>query len=869
MRHRQPRFGAITGAIVLAMLAMAGTPAAAQSGRGAEKNDSPDQANVGDIVVTARTSVETPREQIKRSATGIVDSTTAADIAKTTDTTLAEALERVVGVSSDAFYGTTDAGYVTLRGFDSRYNSMEIDGNPIWFSSQNNRGAQINMFPAAIVKETNVYKTVTPDQDANSIGGHIALRTLRAFDGGSAPYLTLGGRAGVYDQKSSVNDKPSGSLYGAGKFTFGSDNQFGVVLGANYQRYAGSDVYGGVDTYTQLNGQDQVGGNLHFDSAYDRYTRNTALYAKIEAQATDRLYAFLSGNYFDETKQLYLQRANAFIASGGTRTITPTGDGTADFTGGEGQIREYDYDIKRRAKVVGAGVDYRVVDKGVLVLRANYTDFYNDILTRNLGDGIRLSNLNGSYDINGDVPDVTPSDPARYENPANWIFRNTASTSGSASYNRDQILQDKVTSLRGDFNYNTHASARGFGASAGASWTRLDRSFDQDQRFYSLPASYGTLTLAQVAPAGTTMANNAALRMNWDRFWDILQTNGTVRTDLAPTTDYRLVEDVAAGHAEVTFAGSNFRLLAGVRYEHSDETTDTANLVRGVATPTHRTFSYGNWLPNAQASFDVTPRLRIRAAFTKTLGRPDFADFAPGLTTTFDTNGVQINNGTNPKLEPRISTNYDASIEYYLDDGILSLAVFRKDIAGETFSERTEIRDGSGVLLSIDTIPLNTGSAKVTGLELTAAKRRFGFLPAPFDRLGANANFTLLDGTWDVVFTDGTTRAVGGLRNQPKWLANLQLNYDAGPVDLNVNYRMRGRSFTGTFGTTEIGDRWIDGYDALDVKLSIKLIRQVSVSLEARNLTDSYIRQTTGANDSVYNSVGAGRSYFAGIRFRY
>ncbi|WP_213979100.1 TonB-dependent receptor [Sphingomonas sp. dw_22] len=854
-------------ASILALADLGTAAAHAQTARTSEQ--AADQTNVGEIVVTARRSIETPPEQIKRTATGVVDSTTATEIEKTTDTTLAEALERVVGVSSDAFYGTSDAGYVSIRGFDSRYNSMEIDGNPIWFSSQNNRGAQINMFPAAIVKETSVYKTVTPDQDANSIGGHIALRTLRAFDGGSKPYFTVGGRIGFYDQESKVHDTPSGSIYGAGKFTFGPEGRLGVVIGGNYQRYAGSDIYGGVDTYTQASGHDQVGGNLYFDSAYDRYTENTALYAKVELQATDSLYAFVSGNYFDETKELYLQREDAYIASGGARTITQTGPGTADFAGGEGQIREYDYNMQRRAKVVGAGLDYRMLDKGVLVLRANYTDFYNDVLTRNLGDGIRLSGLNGSYDLNGDVPDVTPADAARYDNTANWVFRNTAASSGSASYNRDQILEDKVTSVRGDFNWNNHATARGLGAAAGASWTRLDRGFDQTQRFYSLPASYGTLTLAQIAPAGATMADNDAIKMDWNSFWDILHANGTVRTDLAPTTDYALIEDVAAAHAELTFAGAGFHLLAGMRYEHTDDTTHTANLVSNVVTPVRRDFSYGNWLPNVQATFDATRRLKLRAAFTKTLGRPDFADFAPGLTTTFDSNGVQVNNGTNPHLRPRISTNYDASVEYYLDDGVLSIALFHKDIAGETFSERTENRDASGQLTSIDTIPLNTGSARVTGVEVTAAKRRFGFLPAPFDRLGLSANFTWLDGTWNVVFTDGTTRAVDGLRNQPKWLANLQASYDAGPFDLNVNYRMRGRSFTGTFGTTSVGDRWIDGYDALDVKLSIKLLGQLSASIEARNLTDSYIRQTTGTEDSVYNSVGAGRSYFAGLRFRY
>lgn len=253
-----------------------------------EASRASESVNVGDVVVTARRSIDTSAVDIKRTAAVTVDAVTASDIERTTDTTLPEALERVVGVSADAFYGTSDAGYASIRGFDSRYNSMEIDGNPIWFSSQNNRGAQINMFPAGIVKETSVYKTVSPDQDHNAIGGHIALRTLRAFDGGAKPYLTLGGRLGRYDQDSRVNDGPSGSVYAAGKTTFGRDKQFGVVAGVNYQRYANADVYSGVDSYTQVNGQDQANGNIYTNSHYDKLTRNLSLFGKLEVQATDK-----------------------------------------------------------------------------------------------------------------------------------------------------------------------------------------------------------------------------------------------------------------------------------------------------------------------------------------------------------------------------------------------------------------------------------------------------------------------------------------------------------------------------------------------------------------------------------------------------
>jgi len=857
--------------ISLMALIVAAQPAFAQKAPPADR--AADSAPEEEILVTARKSVETPVERIKEQSSAIVDSITAEEIEKTGDITLPEALDRVVGVSSDGFFSSSDAGYVSLRGFSSIYNSIDVDGNPIFFTSQNNRGAQIGMFPSAIVKETSVYKTVTPDIDPNSIGGHISLRTLRAFDGGNQTYLKAGGRLGFPEQGSRVQDGVSYQVYGAGKFTFGADRQFGLVFGFNRQRTADADDLGSVSGYSQLTGpdgkpHDVINGNVFADSAVDKETRNTAIFAKLETRIEDKLYAFISGNLFDETKNYYIQRAGPFIAPTGGRTVTQTGPGLATFTNGQGQVREFDYIIDRKAKVVGAGLDYRVADRATIVLRGNYTDYSNDTFTRNLGAGFRLNGINGSYDITGDTPIIRPNDTAAYNNPANWAFSNTANTSTSAAYLRYQPLRDNVYTLGATLNFNNQANAEGFGASAGVNWVRLDRSFDQRQDFYALRPGV-TVNLAQVSPAGATMLGNAAARQDYDSFWDFMLANGVARRDDAPTTDYRLREDALGAHAVAYYAIGGLKLLAGLRYEHTSDVTDTGQFVAGVLRPLHRSKQFGNWLPNVQASYDVSERLKLRGAFTKTIGRADFQDFAPGITTTFDANGVTQINGSNADIGPRVSTNYDASLEYYLDDGVLAVAVFQKDLDNEIFRQRTEIRDAGGVLTEIRTVPLNNGSARLRGIELTASKRKLSFLPAPLDRFGVDANFTYLDGQWDVVFTDGSTRSVNGLRSQPKWLASLRVSYDAGPLDLNVNYRAKGRTFTGTFGVTQAEDIYVRSYGTLDLQANLAITKQVRLKVDARNVTRSYQVQTTGIEDSIFNALGAGRSYWVGLHFKY
>lgn len=826
----------------------------------AQSTDPNSGATIDALVVSGNRQVDTPSDTIKRRAPGVVDSITARDIARLPDTTLAEALDRVVGVSSDKFTQTSEAGSTTVRGFDARYNSMDIDGNPIWFTSQNNRGAQLAIFPASIVNQVNVFKTVTPDQDANAVGGHISLRTLRAFDGGSKPYLSLGARVGAYDQDGSGGQGgPSYRIYGAGKTTFGAEGKFGAVLGFDSQRTRNFDRYVAVDGYSQVSGSDQVNGGV-YQGKYDKDIRRNAVYGKLEARANDRLYAFLSANVFDEHTKQYLQRSGVYIYQTSGRT-TDYSNGKANFNKAVGQTKEYDYDIKRQATVLGGGVDYQLGARGVLALRGNYTDYDYDVDLR-YPETFQMSGLSGSYDVSGDRPSASVSTPG-FGDPANWVYRNT-----SASYQQFQRLSDKVYALRADYDFNSGHSARGLGFKAGAAWTRLDRDYDQAQDNYKLPTGM-TLRLSQVAPAGSSIADNSAMENDWNAFWAAMRSNGVLTRDDQATADYRLTEDVASGYASMSFTGDRYRLLTGLRYEHTRFENDTADIINGVTKTATRHRGYDNWLPNAQASFDVTDKLRLRAAFTKTLARADFSDFAMGRTTTLDSLGNPVIKGTNPNLNPRQSTNYDLAAEYYFQDGFASIGVFRKDLHEETFTQRTQQFDAAGVAILTEEVPLNTGAARVKGLEVSLVKRRFESLPGLLKGLGFNANYTYLDGRWDVVFTDGARRGVDGLRNQPRWLANVMVSYDAGPLDLNLAWRLRGRTFTGAFGTSAEKDVWIDRYEQLDLQANFVVRHGLRLFAEARNLTNQDWRQTTGATDVAAQAVNPGRSYFAGVKYRY
>ncbi|KQM76170.1 hypothetical protein ASE70_10270 [Sphingomonas sp. Leaf22] len=853
--------GAALGALGVALAIPAGA-GAQEMPPTAEQTPTPPEGE--EIVVTGFRTINKPLGAIKQDADQVVDALTQAQIERLPDRSLAEVLERLPGVSADRGFSSSNARTVTVRGFDARYNSMEVDGNLVWNSSRNNRGTQLDVFPAAVVNQVNVFKTVLPDQDANSIGAHIELRTLRAFDGGTQTYSKVRAAYGLYEQDGyPASGGPSFRTDGVTKFTFGPGRNWGVVLGGEYQQHRFFDRYNEVTAYSQIRGIDVPNGDI-FHGRFPSRQERTALYGKIETRAEDRYYGFLSASYFNDRLAQSFNRSGTFLTA--TRVTGATRDAGA-FTNGVGETYFERYRLDRETILIGSGLDYRIAPAASLALRGAYTRYNHDEdLFRS--ERFQLSGLGGSYTLDPDMPGVALSSTslAMASNPANWVQR-----TGRAAFDQQLPHRDNVYNASAELNWNGQASARGLGLIGGLGWRRLDRRFDQTTLNYTLAGGRVYRLSDVLDPAAGPQVPNGTdpVFVNRDAYIAFITANGAFSRDDAPTTDYTLEEDVLAGHLSGVWTMPGLRVLAGVRVERTDVDNGTGVVTSGVTLPQVRRRRYDQILPNIQVAISPTATFKVRLAYTETIARPDFADFANGVTTSFNAAGVRIVSGANPQIDPREAKNYDGSIEWYFAGGFVSLGLFRKDLAKETFRQVRNTFDANGVLSQIDTIPLNTGSAQLHGLEASIVKDRFDMLPGPLAHFGFNGNYTLLDGEWNVVFTDGSKRTVDGLRNQPKWLANLMLTYHPGPVGLNLAWRLRGRTFTGAFGATPAQDVWIDRYQRLDAQATVTVLPTLTLFAEARNLTKSYwIEQTGLSAGATTTATTQGRSFWMGAAFK-
>lgn len=164
---------ALAGAITL--------PAAAQEAPTDSTDENPD-----DIVVTGiRANLESAQNR-KRNADTVVDSITAEDIGSFPDKSVAEALQRVPGITVVRFAGTDDTSHfsaepsgVIVRGLSqvrSEFNGRDT------FSANSSRGLSWQDISPELLGGIDTYKNQTADMIEGGIAGTVNLRTRVPFD---------------------------------------------------------------------------------------------------------------------------------------------------------------------------------------------------------------------------------------------------------------------------------------------------------------------------------------------------------------------------------------------------------------------------------------------------------------------------------------------------------------------------------------------------------------------------------------------------------------------------------------------------------------------------------------------------------------
>ena len=116
----------------------------------------------------------------QRYADNMISAINADAIGQLPDSNAAEALQRIPGISIERDQG--EGRFVRVRGISPDLNSVSVNGVQIPTPESGSRAVALDVVPADLLSSLVVTKTLTPDMDANSIGGSIDVKSLSAFE---------------------------------------------------------------------------------------------------------------------------------------------------------------------------------------------------------------------------------------------------------------------------------------------------------------------------------------------------------------------------------------------------------------------------------------------------------------------------------------------------------------------------------------------------------------------------------------------------------------------------------------------------------------------------------------------------------------
>lgn len=334
------------------------------------------------------------------------------------------------------------------------------------------------------------------------------------------------------------------------------------------------------------------------------------------------------------------------------------------------------------------------------------------------------------------------------------------------------------------------------------------------------------------------------------------------------------------------------RGTVGTRYERTENkivslnckncTTALSNLAgpinHSLATRTNKQ-SYDYWLPSAILVADLRENLVFRAAAYRTYVRPQPRDNVP---TTFVQVPVDVNPPTDPvytvtlgatDIKPYTANSYDLSLEWYnRPGGLISVAAYRKDIKGYIgpITDQSVLCPASGKIDGLDvdlgtlTIDNSGGAPKclssnsfigsggvlkraevrisgktnqspmqVTGFEFNI-QQNLDFLPGFWRNFGGafNYSYTKIDGR-DTAGNKITLPSVS------KNNINVIGYYEADKFGVRLVYNWRDK-YDLAAGNSFVGDaRTVKARSQLDASASYQVTKDVTVSVDAFNLTDA------------------------------
>lgn len=687
-----------------------------------------DPALIGEIVVT--TSYEGTSEAgaraAERNSAVVLNAVSAESIEASPDITVANVIQRVSGLTVER-NANGDGQYAIVRGMNQRYNYTLVNGIKIPSPDNENRYVPLDIFPAELLDQLAVSKSLTPSMEGDAIGGVVDLRmkdapkkkmlTASFSSGFNTLYLTrpydqfntsavdfqspmqrvpTGERvAGIdmfsteninFEQRQlSPNPFASGVLRpnALGSIAYGDrfmDGKFGVVLAASYQ-----NTFRGADRIEFGVSDNEFGSPLPTVSRYQerRYS------VEQERAGVHSMMDYQINN----NNKLRFYNAIVHLENNETRVIWE--DGLRDAN------REKTLENNWRGQVNRQRI-YNSTLQGEHIMNDEFTFDWSlvySLATQDMPDNSQLITVS-NYD--------TPERELRWLVHENIIriWENNSDQDYAGYYN----LTYTPSHLK---RYNLELKTGGL--------LRIKRR----ENFFDLYSFRPNPGVQEYRPYETDFA---------DLTWRITGGAGTPSHVL----NYQSYEDVFAQYGQFMFQVKKTQFIGGVRAEHTNQGYITANdnIPDGAQ-------EYWSILPSLHIKYMPTGKTNIRSSYFRSISRPSFLEIIPYRRP--GTEEIRPEGG-NPNLVPVDAHNFDHRFEYFptSTDQIL-IGGFYKIINNpieQAILAPTDPNFPQFLPPATTIIPVNLETAINRGIEFDYMKTfEYGF----FKNFGIRANYTFTD----------------------------------------------------------------------------------------------------------------------------
>jgi TonB-dependent receptor len=763
------------------------------------------------------------------------------------DANIGDALKRIPGINVQ--YDQGEARFGNIRGTAPQYNSVMINGERIPSAEAEDRTVQLDLVPADMIQSIEVNKAVTPDMDADAIGGSVNLVTR------SAPYdrrisATLGSGYNILAEKPIYN----------GAFILGDrllNNKLGVIASLSYHNHQlGSDNFEAEWDYMDDNNQDGSAFTEEIQIRQYYLQRIRQSYSlSLDYKLNENNTIFTNGIYNHRNDWENRMRTVYKDIELDEDNNTWMGVMEKETKGGNRDIKNARLEDQRMMNFTLGG------DHQLGRVSADWTASYSKASEERPNERYivyEVEDLNFATDFsNGNAPRITGVLPG-------------SSSDFSSDYEFAEITEEFQLTEDIDRNFKLNFSI-----------PLLENEFKNSVKFgvrYKGKEKMRDNRLFEYSPVDEDGFNATTLNNLEDFSKDNFlvgdyETGNQVSPEYLGALDLissslfeqeRIVEEEAGNFnaTENIFGGylmlsqnigSKLFMIAGVRLENTsqeyqgnqyDADEDENTLSEKVSD------SYMNILPGLHLKYDFNNTTILRAAWTNSLARPNYFALVPYREISREDNEIAIGN---PDLIPTTSMNFDLMFEkYFRTIGIFSTGVFYKDIKDFIVTETREDYLFEGTTWDTYSQPINGGNATIFGFE-AAAQRQLDFLPGFWKGFGVYANYTYTTSSVTDFRIEGREDDDISLPGTAKHTLNGSLSYDSRRFSFrtSVNY---ASDFVDEFGEEAFYDRYYDSALYLDVNANFAVTPQFRIYAEAINLLNQPLYYYQGISSRLMQS---------------